>query len=480
MRLPNRLTAFALVCLLSLTACGGAPPSPEEKPEAGQPPQTGGPSEEDVTLYDCGGFQAALPNEYLDLLRVDTEFPDAGESWKPLISVYEKASYEAAMEDFGGGGGFLFGFLVMDQAAFEQHVNYDGDQARVFATDGERYYARTGPTDVQFYRPGGEIDTESEDWKTWEKLNELGPRVQADFLTRNHLQPFTVQDFLSQWAEGEDPVCVRYYPYFAKDGDTRIYYQLLLRQPIRQGEGGVWAVDRWIDKSGSQSLYFPDSGKPAAEHYADLQEQCDAGAHPELLTPAGAAAAFAADYFGHETLDGSFEEVPEVDYGYAERNERLHQMVLDLEFRPEDVDGMDLLSCVGEATADNWGVLGRWMYGSDWFGPLMEAVENAAVGEDQQRRDSMIISCFLATRDARTDFRTPLSAILKTQFEADSQAFLTALGEFSDEEQILIEDAAGFSAHLLGAVVPDGLTGAMAPPDTPEAVDRLPEPPEIP
>ena len=36
--------------------------------------------------------------------------------------------------------------------------------------------------------------------------------------------------------------------------------------------------------------------------------------------------------------------------GYMERNQRLQQLVLDLEFRPEDVGDMDLLNCVGEAT----------------------------------------------------------------------------------------------------------------------------------
>ena len=138
----RRLEVFtlALACLLTLTACGGG----AEAPDAGRdplPPDGG----EDMTVYDCGGLSVALPTEHLDLLRVDTDFPDAEESWKPLISVYEKASYEAAMEDFGGGGGFLFGFLAMDQAAFEQHISSDGSGIEVFATDGERYYAYTSP-----------------------------------------------------------------------------------------------------------------------------------------------------------------------------------------------------------------------------------------------------------------------------------------------------------------------------------------------
>ena len=436
----RRFEAFALVlaCLLTLAACGGESDDREPGPDA--PPQDGG---GDVTVYDCGGLEVALPNEYLDQLRVDTDFPDAGESWKPLISVYEKASYEAAAEDFGGGGGFLFGFLAMDQAAFEQHISSDGSGVDVFATDGERYYAYTYPTDVQFYRPDAESLPDHPDWPVWETLCEIGPLVREDFLTRNHLQSFSVQDFLSQRADGGDGVWVRYYPYFVKDGDTRVYDQLLLRQPARQGEGGLWAVYQWLDGQGNQSLYFPDSGKPAAEHYAELQEACDAGEHPELLTPTGAAAAFVTDYFGHETAEGSFERVKEVNESYMETNQRLQQLVLDLEFRPEEVGDMDLLDCVGEATADNWGVLGRTMYGSDWFQPLMDAVAEAAVGEHQQSRDKAVMRFFLATRDARTDFQAPLGEILNTQGEADPAAFSAALAELPEEDQAYILQVPG-------------------------------------
>ena len=442
----RRIEIFALVlgCLLALSACGG--PSPEGGPDAAPAPENPPAQEDggDVTVYDCGGLEAALPNEYLDLLLVDTDFPDAGESWKPLISVYERASYEAAMEEYGGGGGFLFGFLVMDQAAFEQHISSDGSGLDVFATDGERYYAYTYPTDVQFYRPDAESVVDHPDWPVWEKLCELGSQVREDFLTRNNLQSFSVQDFLGQLDDGGDHVVLKYYPYFLKDGDTRIYDQLLLHQPARQGEGGIWAVDQWLDGHGNQYLYFPDSGKPAAEYYAELQEQCDAGEHPELLDPVGAAAAFVADYFGHETAEGSFLPAPGgVDQGYIERNERLQRMVLDLEFRPEEVDGMDLLNCVGEATADNWGALGRYMYGSDWFQPLMDAVAEAAVGDRQQDRTRLVMSFYLATRETRSDFSTPLGDILRSQREADPEAFAAALEALSPEEQALLAPYGG-------------------------------------
>lgn len=445
----RRLETFALVLavLCALSACGG---------EAGEPLSSQSP--EEVTLYDCGGFQAALPNEYLDLLRVDTEFPDAAESWKPLISVYENASYEAAMEAYGSGGGFLFGFLVMDQAAFEQHISADGSGIDVFATDGERYYAYTYPTDVQFCRPGGESGPESAGWKTWEKLNEIGPAVREDFLTRNGLQTFSVQDFLSRRAEGGDGIWMRYYPYFAVDGDKRVYYQLLLRQPARQGEGGIWAVDQWLDEYGNQYLYFPDSGKPAAEYYAQLQEECGAGENPALLTPAGAAAAFVRDYFSREAAEGSFERVPEANGSYMDVNQRLQTLVLNVTLGQE-VDEMDLLECVGEAAADNWGVLGRSMYGSDWFEPLMSAVSAASVGENQQDRDRAVLSFYLAAGGALTDFHTPLSGILQSQKNADPEAYQAALEEFSEEEREV----------LLGAVF--GALSAPASSDPSEAAE---------
>ncbi len=202
--------AFTLLLLLlcGTAACGGttAPEEPPAPPTQDTPPQNT-PSETppaqeddnqtdgDYTIYTCGGVDIALPTQYLDLLIVDTDFPDAAESWKPLLSVYEKASIEAAQAEFGDsmGFGFLFGFLSVDRAGYEQLLQEDGSGKEAFATDGTRYYIYTFPTDVQFYRPddgdGGGVNIQSEAWKTWETLNELGPAVQADLLERNGLTP---------------------------------------------------------------------------------------------------------------------------------------------------------------------------------------------------------------------------------------------------------------------------------------------------
>lgn len=442
---------LTLGLLGSLAGCGAqTPPETPPVPETPEVPAPEAPAvpadpDEDCAVYDCGEIEIALPAKYLDQLIVDTDFPDAEDSWRPLMSVYERASVEAAEADWGDsmGFGFLFGFLAMDRAGYERLLCEDGSGIEVFAADGERYYAYTYPTDVQFYRSGGEISTESQDWRDWEALNDMGLTVRADVVERNGLTPHTGAEFLARpftW-EGSH-VFLEYRPYYAVDGDQRIVYTLVLSQPAQQGEGGVWCVERWYDEYGNQYLWFPDSGMASEDYFARLQAECGAGEHPELRTSAGAAAAFVKEYFGHDTEEGSFAEADGLPEAYMERNSRLQETVLDL-MAGREVDPMELLDRVGGASADNWGSLGRGMYGSDWFTPLMDAVEDAAMGTEQQRRDRAVLSFLLSAQGARTDFRTPLIAILRTQREADGGAFAAALAEFSPEERAYLKTVIG-------------------------------------
>lgn len=451
--------ASALAFFLLLSACGGpkALPPAESLPEP-YPPF----NDSNSVCYEANGLQIALPADCLEQLIVDdTPRYEASLREHFLLSVSEKASIEAAKADFGDGSGFgyLFGLAVMDQAGLEQFLCSDSSGSTVFATDGEQYYIYTEPTDVQYYRSGGE--SESGGGKTWEELSQIGPLVREDFITRNGLQSFSLQDYTDQLAaEDGNHVCVRYYPYFLKDGDTRVYYQLLLHQPARQGSGGIWAVDQWLDECGNRYLYFPDSGIPSAEYYAQLQKSCDSEESPALRTLGGAASAFVKDYFGHETTEGSFETGQDVNYLYIDINKRLQTLAQRLYFG-DSVSETELLECVGQATGDNWGVLGRFQYGSDWFTPLMDAVADASTGEDQQWRDKMVLSFYLATGETQTDFQAPLSGILRSQKNADPEAYQAALAEFSEEEQEI----------LLGA--PLGVRSAPSMADLPEMVEPL-------
>lgn len=180
-----------LLCALLLAGCGQPQPAPSPA-EDGEAPSAG----EDAGPIDPHDLEIVLPEEYLDLLIVDTEFPEAESDGRlcPLVSVYEKASVEAAEADFGSGEGygFLFGIVALDETVLTQYQYSFGDGG-IFARGGNWYYAKTAPTDVQFYRGGGisaEVDTESEGWQTWETLDALWDTVQADFIARNGLTPY--------------------------------------------------------------------------------------------------------------------------------------------------------------------------------------------------------------------------------------------------------------------------------------------------
>ena len=445
-----RAFSFVLACLLTLTACGCGDP---ELPAGDVPLLTE--DEADDALYDLGEILAALPARYVDQLLVVTDFPGAEESYLPLISVYEKASYEAAQAEYGGGGGFLFGFLAMDRAAFEQHITAgaDGSGITVIARDGERFYAYTYPTDVQFCRPGGEIDTESEDWKAWERLCAIGPEVREDFIARNRLTPYSVEEFLSQPFTYEgDHAYVR----FSANGGGQVYDTLVLSQPVRQGEGGLWCVERWMTPMGDICPYFPDSGSPAAEYYAGLQARCDAGELPELLAPLGAARRFVEESgrFQTEGLGSRFELTEGYPTAYAEANSRLAQLVRDVQLGNADSGG--LLDCVGRLSPENWVVLEEYaLPPGTWWGPLLAALESAAVGANQRERDRNMIACALSLPEAWADRQAGLSDILRAQRKADPEAFSGALSEFPEDARLSLTVQITFGSNESNSDVPE-------------------------
>ena len=63
-----RILPLLLACLLTLTACSKqTAPVQDPSPDA-------------LTLFDCGGLQAALPSGYLDLLHIERDAGDCGRS----------------------------------------------------------------------------------------------------------------------------------------------------------------------------------------------------------------------------------------------------------------------------------------------------------------------------------------------------------------------------------------------------------------
>lgn len=267
----------------------------------------------DVTLFEKYGLTVAIPNEYIDRLLVFTEPKYKQHESSFLISVYEKQSYEESRADWGGedGGGYLFGICRYTQAQYESYLCSDGSGLSFFAKDDTYYYGHTFATDVQFYRSG--IKSYEEDvFAPWTELTEQVDGILGDFITRNGLTTYSDNEFWNRdfTYDGEHRY-VTYYPYYAVNGSRNSSYTLVLSQPAKRGEGGIWCVERWYDNDyGNLYYYFPSwnnsTGLGAAEYYARLQTECDNGHRPGLLDPVQAAMEFATEHFGHTPVLDSF------------------------------------------------------------------------------------------------------------------------------------------------------------------------------
>lgn len=144
-----------------------------------------------TTKFTSEGFTLSIPNEYVDLLVVDTTV--TGERDGTFFSVREKASVEAAKalwpDDETVGGGFLFGIGRVDEAVFHDMMIWGMTGADVFARDEEgNYYIYYHPTDVQLVR----VEYTEADWEQWTDLCEWAADVDVTFLFENHsLRPYS-------------------------------------------------------------------------------------------------------------------------------------------------------------------------------------------------------------------------------------------------------------------------------------------------
>ena len=144
-------------------------------------------------ILDCGGWTVSLPREYAHLLL--TESAEASGDRQALLSVYEKASVEAAAKDMGEsrGMGFLFGITMLEGQAYQDWLNEDFPGYTLFARDDAgRYFFRVEPTDVRFYRS----HYTAEDTAAWKTLAALAVPTCEQFITANGLTPYTRAEVL--------------------------------------------------------------------------------------------------------------------------------------------------------------------------------------------------------------------------------------------------------------------------------------------
>ena len=169
--MKKKLSVLSLVLafVLTLSACGSKPPAPV--------------SGEEFTVYTSEGYTLSIPNEYHDLLLIDTTVTEGRGS--TFFSVREKASVEACKKLYGNdlGAGFLFGIGKLNEEDFQLAQCGDMSNSYVFAKgDDGFYYMYYHPSDVQLIREGDPTDA---DWAQWAELGQWGSSMTDTFIAEN-------------------------------------------------------------------------------------------------------------------------------------------------------------------------------------------------------------------------------------------------------------------------------------------------------
>lgn len=322
----KRTCAALLALCMLLAGCAQNNTKPAEPAQAPPAPAAAAPApapetppKETATVYTVDGVEVPVPKEYDALLMVTTDLEPWDEHSEPLISFAERESVEAGQRQHPGedwGDGELCTLMRLDRVGFEGWVSGDDTGTRLFARDGDdAYYLMAHPTDVRLMRDTEEAFYAEETTKQWIALNEWASALGEEIIARNGLTAYDASDLLDAdyTYSGEHVEMACHFP-----GEAMDLAVLSLSQPVKQGEGGVWCVERvrfvystydWADVH----LVFPAAlgiDETAESYYARMQAECDAGGHAELLTPRGAALDYARRVtwiFGEDVSASDFE-----------------------------------------------------------------------------------------------------------------------------------------------------------------------------
>ncbi|MGE5580485.1 MAG: hypothetical protein ACM3WU_10620 [Bacillota bacterium] len=438
-RRPRILVGMLLIVILAMVAVAGCTPT-----------GIGGDSKKGVTLYERAGVAIAIPKEYMDQLVID---PDEPTDEDTLISVYQRSTYEKYK-----GMGRLFSIVRYTEARHEQFLTSDGSGGRFFAKEvskggskeGSYYYGFFTATDVQ--------SAEGQEDAYATLLSSVGDFVKSDFVERNRLTAYSDDEFFARTYtyEGEH-VFIKYYPYFAVNGSKDEVWTLFLSQPVKQGDYGIWCVERWRDQYGNIYPYFPDEdGIPSREYYAALQAEVDAARQDSQFDPLKSpldiqytAVKFIEKAFGHTaSKPGSFERAENSGIPvelFAESTGDIHDYIPKL-IAGGYVSAYELLPCLEKFTRTTWDDLTA-AYGSDWWDPFWTALRDAAVSEmradtsNQTLRNYYLGKAFLVADGAYTE---AISDIVLRQWRDNSVLYSRSI-----DQRFTAEDAAALRSRLV-------------------------------
>lgn len=214
--------------------------------------------------------------------------------------------------------------------------------------------------------------------------------------------------------------------------------QLLMSQPVKQGEGGIWIVERWKDTIGNEYYPIPRAEGLELDYYKGLQEESDNGENPSLLDPLKVAVSFIQEDVGqpvqanqlevkYDAMATDFAEAPGSEFiGY------ISEFSLDTpSFHLDDVEWLtnedsDRLKELGidPDSLDN----GFYIYNKDSYPMYCEVNENTTyhiinLGETQPSAVSK--KQFDEHLNKQSEITTPYHLMIKNGFvERISEVYL--------------------------------------------------------
>lgn len=319
------LAALLALSILLLAGCAKRSAAPETPEPAAEPPAAAEPAPAPVqvpdppgdsdTTYVLDGVTVPVPANCKDLLIAELH-PEAWNAhWTPLVAFWHKASVLAFNQDYPGEGESMGWFATvsrLDRIGYEDWLSGEKSGLHLFAKDDAGdYYIIAYPTDVTLY---------GADDGSWATLTVWAHELPQAIIEANGLTACDGSELLdaAYTYGGEHVELGCRFP-----GEPMDLCVFSLSQPVKQGEGGVWCVERvqfiYSDYNFTDlQLVFPVAlgfDETAADYYARLQAECDAGERPELLTPRGAALDYAKRsvwLFGEDISETDFELIDAV------------------------------------------------------------------------------------------------------------------------------------------------------------------------
>ncbi|MGE4485639.1 MAG: M56 family metallopeptidase [Oscillospiraceae bacterium] len=241
--------------------------------------------------YENLGITLDISAAYAD--TVTLESPENLSDYE-FMRAYQTASYITEW------GGWMFNIVRHTPGEFEDYwVTSDASGGvRHFAKDDNYIYSIEFPTDV---------NSSTEQYEAYSALqSEFSDYVMSQMLAQNGLTAYDDSAFQSAYTYTGEHVAVTYWPYLAYGGSKDVSWTLIMSRPVKQGDNGIWCVDRWLDANGLVYYALPKTDKTALEYYTEIQDTCDAGSGAEWLDPVQVALKFVTDVFENYATADSF------------------------------------------------------------------------------------------------------------------------------------------------------------------------------